>query len=232
MKKRLILPLLLFALTAISLSAQDAPPPGGPDRGMMGGMGAMMGDRGVHGSVTAVNGSTLTLKTEEGETYQIFTSANTRIMKERQPIKPADIHVGDILAAGGERDAKAKTVGAVFVIVFTAEQAAQAKKMRDDFGKTWTAGEVTSIQDTTINLKRMDGATQSVLVDENTSFKKHRDSITLADIQVGDRLSAQGALKDGSFVATTVNVRNPERDGEGRGPGAGQRPGGGAQPQQ
>jgi len=62
-------------------------------------------------------------------------------------------------------------------------------------------------------------------VDENTSFKKRGESITLADIQVGDRVTAQGALKGTTFVATAVNIgRAGGPGGEGRGvggPGAG-----------
>jgi hypothetical protein len=209
--QRLVLPLLLFAAVTLTLHAQNGPPEGG-----FGGGGMMGGGRGIGGTVTAISGTTVTIKTEEGDTYQVLTSANSRIMKQREPVKITDIHVGDALMAGGEVDAKAKTVGAVFVVVLTPEQAAQAKKMRDDFGKTWTAGEVTAIKDTDITLKRRDGVAQTISVDENTSFKKRNDSITLADIQVGDRLTAQGALKGSTFVATSVSVGRPGGPG---GPG-------------
>jgi hypothetical protein len=94
--------------------------------------------------------------------------------------------------------------------------------MREDFGKTWTAGEVTGIKDLDITIKRRDGVTQTVAVDENTSFKKREDSITLADIQVGDMLRATGALKGSSFLAATVNVGRmggPGADGRGTRPG-------------
>jgi len=227
MRKRLILPLLLSAITALSIHAQDAPAPGGQGEGRGGGM--MGSGRGVGGTVTAISGSTITIKTEEGDTYQVLTSANSRIMKQREPIKIADIHVGDALMAGGEVDAKAKTVGAVFVAVLTPEQAAQAKKRREELGKTWTAGEVTAIKDTDITVKRLDGVTQTISVDENTSFKKRNDSITLADIQVGDRLQATGALKGAAFVAATVSVgrMGGGPGGEGRGPRTGQAPGAG-----
>jgi hypothetical protein len=226
MMKRLIFPLLLLSAFATTSSAQDAGPPQGEQ-----GAGWPGGARPQHGIVTAVSGTTITLKTDEGDAYQVLTSPNTRIMKERQPIKTTDIHAGDAVIAGGAVDDKAKTVGAVFVMVLTAEQAAQAKKMRESFGKTWTAGEITSIKDLSITIKRMDNVSQTLTVDENTSFKKHRDSITLADIQVGDRLRADGAVKDGVFVATAVNVGGGGRGGEGRGPGDGPRPDG-APPQQ
>jgi hypothetical protein len=224
MTKRLVFPLLLLIAAALPMPAQDAPQPRG---GWGGGMdGGVPGGRGTGGVVTAISGSTITIKTEEGDTYQVFTSANSHIMKrvdrQPEPVKIADIHIGDAIMAGGEVDAKAKTVGAVFVMVLTPEQAAQARKMRDDYGKTWTAGEVTAIKDTGITVKRRDGVAQTISVDEDTSFKKRADSITLGDIQVGDRLMAQGALKNGTFVATTVSVRPPGQPGEGRGDRQGQ----------
>jgi preprotein translocase subunit YajC len=224
MSKRLILLLALFAAIQVTVYAQNGSPAGGGYGSGQGG-GMMGGGRGVGGTVTAVSGSTITIKTEEGDTYQILTSANSRIVKrvDRQPeaVKISDIHVGDALMAGGEVDAKAKTVGAVFVMLLTPEQAAQAKKRREEFGKTWTAGEVTVIKDTDITIKRMDGVAQTVSVDENTSFKKRGDSITLADIQVGDRVTAQGALKGTTFVATAVNIGRAGGPGGPGGPGAG-----------
>jgi hypothetical protein len=224
MLKRLILPLLLLSVVTVSAYAQQGPPAGGWRGGEGGGLG---NGRGVGGTVTAISGSTITVKTEDGDTYQILTSANSHIMKrvdrQPEPVKVADIHVGDAVMAGGEIDAKAKTLGAVFLMVLTPEQAAQARKMREDFGKTWTAGEVTAIKDLDITIKRRDGVSQTVSVDENTSFKKRQDSITLADIQVGDMLRATGALKGSSFLAVTVNVGRVGGPGgpgqEGRGPG-------------
>jgi hypothetical protein len=223
----ILLAMLLLGGLTLSARAQDGPPPSGGWRGGEGG--GMGGGRGVAGTVTAVSGSTITLKTEDGDSYQVLTSANSHIMKrvdrQPEPVKVADIHVGDAVMAGGEVDAKAKTVGAVFVMVLTPEQAAQAKKMREDFGKTWTAGEVTAIKDLDITIKRRDGVTQTISVDENTSFKKRQDSITLADIQVGDMLRATGALKGSSFVAATINVgRMGGPGGEERGPRGGETP--------
>lgn len=226
MLKRLILPVLLLTALALTAHAQEAPPAGGWRGGQGGGMGT---GRGVGGTVTAISGATITIKTEDGDTYQVLTSANSHIMKrvdrQPEPVRVTDIHVGDAVMAGGEIDAKAKTVGAVFVMVLTPEQAAQAKKMREDFGKTWTAGEVTAMKDLDITIKRRDGVMQTVSVDENTSFKKRDDSITLADIQVGDMLRATGTLKGSSFLAATVNVgRMSGPGGEGRGPQPGQAP--------
>ena len=52
----------------------------------------------------------------------------------------------------------------------------------------------------------VDNAAHSFVADENTSFRKRREPITLADLQVGDTVRVEGAMKDGVFLATTVNA--------------------------
>jgi len=180
----------------------------------------------VHGTVTAIEGSNFTIKTEDGTTYTIATGPNTRIMKDRQPIKASDIHAGDVIMTGGEVDEKAHTVGAVFLSVLDAEQVARMKQMQADFGKTWTAGKITAINSDalTLTVERPDKKTQTITVDENTSFQKHRESITLADIKVGDTIASRGALKDGNFVATQLTVMEPRNKPTGTGPDAGPPP--------
>jgi hypothetical protein len=65
----------------------------------------------------------------------------------------------------------------------------------------------------------MDHAKHTIEVDENTSFRKRRDSITLADIQPGEQLRAEGAAQGNVFRATVVTAAEA-RNGE-QGPGAG-----------
>ena len=139
-------------------------------------------------------------------------------MKDRQPIAAADVHLGDMLIAGGVVDAKAKTVGAVFVVDVDAKEVRDA---RAAFGKTWVMGKVTAIHELRITIERAgDKQAQIVAVDENTSFRKRREDVTLADVKVGDTISAQGALHADTFVASTLRIMSP-----GAGPGANPGPG-------
>ena len=133
-------------------------------------------------------------------------------MKERQPVQASEIHPGDMLIAAGEVDKKAKTVGAVFMFDVDAERVCAA---REGFGKTWTAGKVTAIQDLKITIERAgDKQSQTIAVDENTSFRKRGQDITLADVKVGDFISAQGGLHDDVFLATTLRVMGPRAGGQ------------------
>lgn len=128
-----------------------------------------------------------------------------------QTIKPSEIHVGDIITAGGEMDSASKSIGAVFIAVVDPERAKQMREMQANYGKTWLAGKITGIKETTITIDGMiDHAPHAIVVDENTSFRQRRDSITLADIQPGEQLRAEGAIKDGVFVATTVVAMQPQ----------------------
>jgi len=186
------------------------PPDGGNGMGQVFGKG-----NGVRGTVTAFAADRFTIRTEEGDTYQVFYSPNTRLMKDRQPIEAADVHVGDMLMAGGLVDAKARTVGAVLLIDVDAKEVQQA---RAAFGKTWVMGKVTAIHDLKITIERAgDKQTQVVAVDENTSFRKRREDVTLADVKVGDSISAQGALHADMFLATTLRIMPPPVPGQANG---------------
>ncbi len=188
----------------------------------MGGGGGMfmMGGNGAHGTVTAVTGSNITIKDEQGQVYTVQTGPNTHFRKDREESKIADIHVGDTIVAAGNLDDQAKTVGAVFVVVLTPEQAARMAQMRADFGKTWTAGKVTAIKDLTLTVERPDKVSQTVAVDQNTTFRKGgrgtAEDITFPDIKVGDMVTARGALQNGNFLAASIAVTPPRQPGQGR----------------
>jgi hypothetical protein len=213
---------MTFALGAAMLTApaghaqQDNGAPDGGD-----GIGQAFGKgNAVRGTVTAAAASSFAIRTDEGDTYKVLYGPNTRLMKDRQPIEAADVHIGDMLIAAGIVDAKAKTVGAVVLLDIDAQQVRDA---RAAFGKTWVMGKVTAIHELQITIERAgDKQAQIVAVDENTGFRKHREDVTLADVKVGDMISAQGELHGDSFLATNLRIMNPDA---GRPHPAGREPG-------
>lgn len=241
------LPILFVSLMLASFAcAQDAgagsaaPPPGG--RGFGAGMG-MAGGRGVTGTVTETAADHFTVKTESGQTYTVHFSANTRIMKQPagfrgrgmrggeggggsrqggtlpETIKAADIKIGDAIGAMGEVDETAKSVGAIAIVLLDSETAARMAEMRASYGKTWLEGKVTAIDGVKVTLTgTIDNAAHSFVADENTTFRKRREPVTLADIQVGDTVRADGAVKAGVFTATTVSVMGMPPGSMRRGP--------------
>ena len=203
---------------------------GSGDMPQMAGMGRM-----VRGTVTATATDHLTVKTEQGDTFQIAVNPNTRVTKGRDPMKFTDVHVGDGVGAMGEIDQSNKTVHALYIGVMDAEA---IKKAREAMGKTYIAGKITAIDELKITVLRGDGVTQTIAVDEDTSFKKGGrgmqmmmapsgaqvapaagaqggESITLADVKVGDTIGGPGVLKNGVFVPTQLMVGEPRRRREG-----------------
>ncbi len=124
-----------------------------------------------------------------------------------ETIKPADIKVGDAIAAMGEIDATAKSIGAVMVAQLDPERARQMREMQANYGKTWLMGKITAVDGVKVTIMgSVDNAAHWFVADENTSFRKRRDPITLGDLAVGDTVRVEGTLKDGAFLATTVNA--------------------------
>jgi hypothetical protein len=86
--------------------------------------------------------------------------------------------------------------------------------MEANFGKTWLMGRVTAINETTVTVQGGPGnASHTFVADENTTFRRRREPITLGDVQVGDMVRVEGALKDGQFVAATVSVMMAPAEG-------------------
>jgi hypothetical protein len=187
------------------------------------------------GTVTAVSADHLTIKSEDGQTFTVQFSVNTHFLHQTavgrgaqggegrrmgpggtppQPIKSSDIKVGDAISAMGEPDSAAKSIGAVYILQLDPEAARQMREMRANFGKTWLMGKVTAIKDVSVTIDcQVDHAAHTFTADENTTFREHRDPITLGDLQVGDMVRVEGSVKNGGFVAATVSVMRMPQGG-------------------
>ena len=78
-------------------------------------------------------------------------------------------------------------------------------------GKDFIAGEVKSVDPPKLTILRTDNVTQTIELNEDTSLRQGRDSITMADIHPGDHVVIRGALQDNTFVPKNVMVLSPEQ---------------------
>jgi Domain of unknown function (DUF5666) len=132
-----------------------------------------------------------------------------------EQIKASDIKVGDAIAARGEVDASAKSVGAVIVALLDPEMAKRMEEMAANYGKTWLMGRVTALDGVKVTLMGTeDNASHTFVANENTDFRERRNPITLADVKVGDMVRVDGAVQNGEFTATTVNVMGRPEGGQ------------------
>jgi len=157
----------------------------------------------VSAAPTGKNEGSFAVKTDSGQPWKVLYGVNTRLMKDRGQIRANDVQAGDMIFAAGNVDIKKKTIGAAILIDIPAEE---VRKAREGLGKTWAAGRITAIIGTKIRVHRLDGVDQDIAVDENTSFREKRESVTLADLRPGEGFRAEGHLLNGTFTATTFAV--------------------------
>ncbi len=167
----------------------------------------------VVGKVTSAGKDALTIAPMAGgDAITVKVSENTRVFKDRQPIKIQDIKTDEIIFARGELKNNVMQAARVAVVNPQMVQSGPGGPMRfnrEDLGKKFIAGEVQAINETKITIARPDNQSQEIEVDENTSFKKGSESITLPDIKVGDFIHGPGELKDGVFVPKELMVGRP-----------------------
>lgn len=199
--------LLLLSASLLAAAQETAPPnqqnPPTENREARGEWRARMARNGVAGTIASIQDNVVTIKTQQGKEAKVTVDDQTRIMRDRQPAKLSDFKVGDQIIVRGESTGEDSWKA---LALFNAD--AMMNAMRENLGKTFVAGEVKSIDETKLTVERIDGQTQVVEVDENTSFLRRRENITLPDIKLGDQIFAQGELKDGVFLAKTLRVGN------------------------
>jgi hypothetical protein len=169
---------------------------------------------GVAGTITAISPDTLTVKqATNGDTVTVKLNDKTEYRKDREPAKLSDFKVGDFVLVRGEHTSETEVAAQAVMSGPGGERRFVMRGPGGDFngsmadlGKTFVIGEVKSINAPAITVHRPDGQDQTIQADENTSFRKAGESITLPDIKVGDTVMARGELKDGMFVPTQLNV--------------------------
>jgi co-chaperonin GroES (HSP10) len=168
------------------------------------------------GTVTAISGDGLTLKTDAGQQVTVTVASGAHILqlapgstdlKTAQPIELKDIAVGDRILASGKAGDSAATFEASRVILMKSSDIAQKHQMEQaDWQKRGTGGIVSAVDAGTGTLTVTVGAKKiAVNTSSKTEFRRYAgDSVkfedakpgTLAQIQPGDQLRVLGTKSD------------------------------------
>jgi hypothetical protein len=82
---------------------------------------------------------------------------------------------------------------------------APPEKTQREFAGPAVFGTITSVGVDRFEIKKMDGSTQTVMVDEHTRYRQGQQDIQLEDLKPGDRVSVRGqANSNKEFVAEAV----------------------------
>jgi Cu/Ag efflux protein CusF len=164
--------------------------------------------RGVFGTITEISSSSLKLKMRDGTTATVHIGEETQFRKERQPAKLSDFKVGDNVAVRGDSTGNGSWNARMISSALNPDEA--RARFREGLGKQFVVGDIKSLDPPKITIQRVDGVEQTIEADENTSFKRQNESITLPDLKAGDTVLARGELKDGVFVPSEIRVVDPQ----------------------
>jgi len=177
--------------------------------------------RPVFGKISAIGSDSLEVAGPDGNKTTLKLTSNTEYRKDRQPAKLSDFKVGDPVVV---RTDQADGQGTTAVVVATGQFAMRGGPggqggagagfgggMFGTLGKDFVIGEVKSIDPPRLTVLRTDNVSQTLELNEETSLRRGRDSITMAEIQAGDHVIARGGIENNTFVPKNLYVVSPEQ---------------------
>jgi hypothetical protein len=170
----------------------------------------------LFGKIASIGNASVQLTTPDGTTATVKITDKTEYRRDRQAAKLQDFKAGDIIfvrldeKVGGEPTA---------LLIGSRSGAGQeggrgpggGMMMTGEMGKDFVVGEVKSVDAPKLTLLRADNVTQTLELTEQTSLRRGRESVTMADIQPGDHVVVRGAVENNTFVPKNVMVLSPEQ---------------------
>ena len=151
----------------------------------------MMGGRGFHDiTVSAISGTNVTLKTDDGWTRTIAVTGSVKVTKGGQEIALSELSVGDQVRIDQTRNADGTyTVDALVVVVPT------------------ISGTVSDLSSSGFKVTNRDGSVWTITVNGSTVYKFGTGTGSLSDVKNGGEVLVQGeTTADNAMTALTVQV--------------------------
>ncbi|TFG68205.1 MAG: hypothetical protein E4H24_04210 [Thermomicrobiales bacterium] len=140
-------------------------------------------------TISAINGSNVSLETADGWSRTISVTSSTEITKGGATITSSDLEVGDQVRFAQERaDDGTYSVTRIVVVLPT------------------MVGQISAIDGNTLTITTRGGTTSTVHVDGDTTYQVNGAAGALSDLAVDSFIVAQGTQRaDGSLDATDVH---------------------------
>jgi len=177
------------------------------------------------GTVTAINGNTLSIKADSGNETKVTVQDSTRIvkaepgqrdLKNATPIHLQDVQVGDRALARGKTVDDGSVEAATLIVMKQVDVASLQQQQVQEWQRRGAGGIVRSIDPSsgTITVSTAPNQTVSIQTSKNTLFLRYApDSVKFSDaqkgsideIKPGDQLRARGNRSgDGQVTADAV----------------------------
>jgi len=166
----------------------------------------------VLGRIAAIQDGAIKITRPDGSEQKVNITAKTEFRKDREPAKLKDFKVGDgVLVRGEENPDFSLTAQLIAGRSGNGPNGPNRQNPVGTLGKDFVVGEVKALDPPSITVMRTDNVKQTFDLNEDTSLRKGRDSVTMADLQVGDHVFVRGGLQDSQFVPKTLVVIGAEQ---------------------
>lgn len=157
--------------------------------GLRDGLGGSVGPRAI--TIQSIDGSSISLKTDDGWTRTIVLGADAKIDKDGQAATAGDLKVGDRVTFRQKRnDDGTYSITALSVHL------------------PMVAGTVSAIDGNSLTVKQRDGSTRTVTLTGSTAYKLGPTDGKKSDLKVDSVVVVSGTEGPGKdFSATTVRIR-------------------------
>jgi hypothetical protein len=204
---------VLGSLLFSGIALAQTQPAGGSQEGWGGRMGHMMGRApGVFGTVSAINGSTLTITSKgfgpnaAAQTYTVDASSAT-VMKNNATSTLSAVVVGDTVMVQGTVSGTSVTAKTIRDGMPAMRGDKEGTPMRPSFiqgnGQPVVGGSVTAVNGSSLTITNKGNATFTIDATHATVAKDNASS-TLSAIAVGDMVIVQGTINGSAVTASSI----------------------------
>lgn len=204
LKKLISIPLAAVLVVGAGATAGYAALVGAQTTDKAGAFADMRGPH-IHGTISAISGSAITVTDKDGTAYTVDAS-NAKVKTFVEGSAPADAGISS-LAVGDEVGVHG-TVSGTSVTATAIMKGDFRGGMRGGPGKHGVMGEVTSVNGSTITVTGRNGTTYTV--EAGSASVKRMVEGSVSDIQVGDTIGVEGEVSGSTVTAKQIMDDLPE----------------------
>lgn len=164
------------------------------------------------GSVTAVNGTTLTVTSTDPKTSLVTTytvdAASAKVTKAGAASTTSAIAVGDTIMVQGTLSGTTITAKVIIDGIPTHPNDGEKVPAITGNGQPIVAGKITAISGSTITITNQSNVTYTIDARNAKFVKPGVTTATIANLAVGETVVVQGTVNNTSITATTVIDQN------------------------